>query len=100
MTPGERRRRDAKLAILETLRAEPRATARDVHLADALGGAPHFIVLTPAAIRQICAELADVGGIIVREVEGVWLATLSEGGRQHLDELLALDGVTRIPEKR
>ena len=96
----DRRNGDARLAILETLRKEPRQTARDVYLADALAGSPTFIVLTPAAVRQQCAHLADVGGVEVIEVEGVHLARLTEGGRQHLDEVIALDGVTRVPEKR
>ncbi|PZU43921.1 MAG: hypothetical protein DI566_13460 [Microbacterium sp.] len=100
MTPGERRQRDVKLAILEILREEPAQTARDVYIADALAGSPRFFVLTPSAVRQRCSELRDVGGVVVREVEGVHLVTLAEAGRQHLDEILALDGVTRVPEKR
>ena len=96
----EQRDRDARLIILETLRAEPNATARDAYLADVLASPPNFIVKTPEAVRQYCRQLEAVGGVMIREVEGVFLATLAAAGRQHLDEVLALEGVTSVPELR
>lgn len=96
----DQRNADAKLAILEMLRKEPNQTSREVYLQDGLLAAPHYIVRTKPAVRQLCRELEDVGGVSLREVEGVFLVTLTEAGRNHLDELLTLEGVTRIPERR
>ena len=92
--------RDARLVILMALREEPNHTAKDSYLAEVLKSAPHFIVRSPRAVRQYCVELEEVGGVKTREIEGVFLATLAEGGILHLDEVVALQDVTRVPELR